>query len=114
MRRHHEPPERATGGPNDCDGEDWEGVSVLDPLPSSPDSTAPWSSTEPVVPLEVAAEACRVVCAAAAAKIAVAATARTAIPRVAREIRRWWSRRTAETCLVFVVAMSLLVSQVPR
>jgi hypothetical protein len=113
VRGHHEPPERATGGPNDCDGEDWEGVNVQDPLPSSPDSTTPWSSTEPAVPLEVAAEACRVVCAAAAAKIAVAATARAAIPRVAREIRRWWRRRAAETCLVFVVAISLLVSQAP-
>jgi hypothetical protein len=34
---------------------------------------------------------------AAAAKIAAAAMAATAILGVAREIRRWWSRRTTET-----------------
>jgi hypothetical protein len=113
MGRHQDPPELATGGPDDREGEDWDGVNAHDPVPSSPDSTAPWPSPEPAVPLEVTAAACRVVCAAAAAKIAVAATAATAIPRVAREIRRWWSRRTTETCLVFVVAMSLLFSQAP-
>jgi hypothetical protein len=82
-------------------------------VPSS-DWTTPWSSVEPVVLLEVVEEACREACAAAAAKIAVAATAATAIPRVAREIRRWWSRLTAETCLVFVVPMSLLVWKAGR